>query len=130
MIEELLQEHDRFDSTYFCDVIIPRLKNAFFPDQGIRRKQRVHVHMDNTRPHNSKRSVQCIHDNNFTRIPHPPYSPHIAPSDLYLFGTMKQRLQTCQGCSFEELQENVHQILGSIEPSELVGAMRAWIARL
>jgi histone-lysine N-methyltransferase SETMAR len=130
MIEKCLQEHDRFDSTYFCDVIIPRLTSAVFPDQGRWHKQQVYVHMDIAKPHNSKRSVQCISDNNFKRIPHPPYSPHIAPSDLYLFGTVKQRLQTCQGCSLEELQENVYQILGSIELTELAGAMRAWIARL
>jgi hypothetical protein len=33
---------------------------------------------------------------------------------LLPFGTVKQRLQTYQGRSFEELQDNLHEIVGSI----------------
>jgi hypothetical protein len=47
-------------------------------------------------------------------MPHPPYSPDIAPSDFYLFGTVKQRLQTCEGWSFEELQKNGDKIVSPI----------------
>jgi hypothetical protein len=53
------------------------------------------------------------------KMPHSPYSPDIAPSDFYLFSTVKQRLQTCQGRSFKELQENVYDILDFIESTEL-----------
>jgi hypothetical protein len=49
-------------------------------------------------------------------MPDPPYSPDITPSDFYLFDNVKQRLQTCQNRSFEELQENVDEILDSIGP--------------
>jgi hypothetical protein len=61
---------------------------------------------------------------------HPPYFPDIAPSDFYLFGTAKQRPQTCQGQSFDELQEKVHEILSFPEPDELEATMRAWMERL
>jgi hypothetical protein len=63
-------------------------------------------------------------------MPHPPYSPDIVPHDFYLFGTMKQRLQTVEGRSFEELQENVHEILSAIGRGELEAIMRAWMERL
>jgi hypothetical protein len=63
-------------------------------------------------------------------MPHPPYSPDIALSDFYLFGTMKQRLQTREGRPFEELQENVHEILSSIGWEELEATIRAWTERL
>jgi hypothetical protein len=43
---------------------------------------------------------------------------------------VKQRLRTCEGRSFEELQENVHEILSSIGPDELEATMRAWMERL
>lgn len=39
-------------------------------------------------------------------MPHLPHSPDIAPSDFHLFGTVNQGLQTCEGRSFEALQEN------------------------
>jgi hypothetical protein len=64
------------------------------------------------------------------RMSHPLYSLDLSASDFYLSGTVKQRLQTCQGQSFEELQENGHEILASIGPTELAATMRAWIERL
>jgi transcriptional regulator of met regulon len=92
-----------FHSTDFCEVIIPCLTSVVFPDRDRQRKQRVDVHMDNDRSHNSKRSVQRINDNNFKKIPYAPYSPDIALSDFYLFDTVKQRLQPCQDRSFKIL---------------------------
>jgi hypothetical protein len=56
-------------------------------------------------------------------MPHSPYSPDIALSGFYLSGTVKQRLQTCQGRSFKEPQENAHEILGSDGPTELAATM-------
>jgi hypothetical protein len=61
MVEEWLPEHDTFNNTYFCEVIILRIINAVFPYQRRRREQRVYIHIDNARPHNSKRSVHHIH---------------------------------------------------------------------
>jgi histone-lysine N-methyltransferase SETMAR len=127
LAEEWLPTNASFKSTYFCELIVPRLAGAAFPGQAGQRKRGVYLHMDNTRPHNSRKSLHCVADNQFKRIPHSPYSPDIAPSDSYLFGTVKQRLQTCKGRSFEELQENVHEILSLIGPDELEATMRAWM---
>jgi hypothetical protein len=63
-------------------------------------------------------------------MPHLPYSPDIAPSDCYLFGTVKQRLRICVHRSFKELQENAHGILSRIGPDELEATMRVWMERL
>jgi hypothetical protein len=52
-----------------------------------------------------------------------------SPSDFYLFGTVKQRVQTCQSGSYEQLQANVQEILVAIDPVELVATLQAWIAR-
>jgi hypothetical protein len=130
LVEDWLPTNALFTGTYFCEVILPRLASAAFPDQAEQRKRRVYLHMDNARPHNSRKSLQCVADNKFKRMLHPPYSQDIAPSDFCLFGTVKQRLQTCEGRSFEELQENLHEILSSIGQYELEATMRAWMERL
>jgi hypothetical protein len=80
---------------------------------------------ENTRPHNSKRSVQWINDSKRKRMPHPPYSPDIAPSGVYLFENVRQRLQIYQSRSFEELQENVRD-----SGFYRTATIRAWIERL
>jgi hypothetical protein len=37
-------------------------------------------------------------------VPHPPYSPHLAPSDFWLFGALKQHLEGCRFICNEEVQ--------------------------
>jgi hypothetical protein len=130
LVEDSLPTNASFNSTYFCEVIVARSASAAFPDQAGQRKRRVYLHMETARPHNSRKSLQCVADNKFKRMRHRPYSPDIAPRDFSLFGTVKQRLQTCESRSFEELQENGDEILSSIGPDEFEATMRAWMERL
>jgi septum formation topological specificity factor MinE len=48
-------------------------------------------------------------------------------SPVYL---VKERLQTCESSAFEELRENISEILSSIVSSELEKVMRAWMHHL
>jgi hypothetical protein len=57
------------------------------------------------------------------------YSPDVAPSDVPLLGSLKQRLQTCESRSFEELQGHVSEILNRIAPDELKKVQRGRIDR-
>ena len=46
---------------------------------------------NNACPHTSIRTMEAI--TSFGWIPHPPYSPDLAPSDYHLFGPMKEGLR-------------------------------------
>ena len=48
---------------------------------------------DNARPYTNIRTMEAITSFGWTVIPHPPYSPDLAPSDYHLFGPMKEGLQ-------------------------------------
>jgi hypothetical protein len=39
---------------------------------------------------------QFMEQNSMQMAPHPAYSPHLAPSDFYLFGYVQQLLSGCQ----------------------------------
>lgn len=47
---------------------------------------------DNARPHSSKQRTQTLASLGYTVLPHPPYSPHLAPSDYALFNKIKEPL--------------------------------------
>jgi hypothetical protein len=47
---------------------------------------------DNARPQTSLKTVEHIVNLGWTVIPHPPYSPDLAPSDFHLFESMKDGL--------------------------------------
>jgi hypothetical protein len=50
------------------------------------------VHVDNAPVHNLRMTRNVFEHNPLKRLPHPPYSPDISPSDFYLFGNAKRAL--------------------------------------
>lgn len=53
---------------------------------------------DNARPHTAQSTMALISELGWEVIPHPPYSPDLAPSDFHLFGPLKKHLS---GTHFE-----------------------------
>jgi hypothetical protein len=44
--------------------------------------------------------------NNIPIVPHPPYSPDLAPSDFWLFPTLKMGLRGRRFATVEDIKEN------------------------
>lgn len=65
-------------------------------------QDRVYFLHDNARPHVSKITNQKLADLKWEIVPHPPYSPDLAPSDYHLFRSMTHFLD---GQTFEDESE-------------------------
>jgi histone-lysine N-methyltransferase SETMAR len=57
------------------------------------------LHHDNARPHTAHATVAAVEAKGWAILPHPPYSPDLAPSDFHLFGPLKDYLR---GQKFED----------------------------
>jgi hypothetical protein len=55
-------------------------------------------------------------------LPHPLYSPDIAPSDFCLFETVKHQLEGYMGERVQDLNETVSENLSAISEEELMAA--------
>jgi histone-lysine N-methyltransferase SETMAR len=66
---------------------------------------------DNARPHISLRTREAIATVGWTVLPHPPYSPGLAPSDFHLFGPLKDALRGRRFADDDELKYGVHEDL-------------------
>jgi histone-lysine N-methyltransferase SETMAR len=80
--------------TVNSEIYSAMLKNKLKP--AIRSKWRgllsktVLLHHDNARTHAAAATVETIQKLNFELLPHPVYSPDLAPSDYRLFGSLKK----------------------------------------
>lgn len=56
------------------------------------KKKKIYFLQDNASPHTCDVAMKKIKDLHFELLPHPPYSPDLAPSDFFLFPLLKKFL--------------------------------------
>jgi hypothetical protein len=89
---------------------------------GETRPNKLWVHSDNARPHTAKMSRDYIGLNRMKQAPHPPYSPDLASSDFFLFGSIKGKLMGYRTETPSELLVCIRVILAEI-PRETLNAV-------
>jgi hypothetical protein len=93
-------------------------------------QRKLAVHIDNAPTHNSRMTRHFFETGPLNRLPHPPYSPDISPSDFYLFGKVKGALVGREIPDEVELLDAVIEILSGISHDELQAVFRNWIERV
>jgi len=117
ILEHYMPPHTTVTSATYTDLLNNHLKPA------IRTKRRgllsagVLLQHDNARPHSARATMKTIDDLRFKCLPHPPYSPDLAPSDFHVFGPLKEHLGGQKFKSDEGVQSAVHEWLQS-QPKE------------
>ena len=79
-------------STITADAYCKQLDRVTAKLQG--KKDRVYFLHDNVRPHIAKSTRQKLLELGWTVLPHPPYSPDLAPTDYHLFRSLASHLST------------------------------------
>ena len=69
------------------------------------RHKKVIIQHDNARPYVAKPVTTYLKTLKWEVLPHPPYSPDIAPSDYYLFWSMAHGLADQQFHSYEDIEK-------------------------
>ncbi|GFO08206.1 hypothetical protein PoB_003471100 [Plakobranchus ocellatus] len=67
-----------------------------FRRRRVRRDKDSILQHDNARPHTSRQTQGALRQLELTTLPHPAYSPNLAPSDYYLFPQLKKYLRSHQ----------------------------------
>ncbi|GFV50749.1 histone-lysine N-methyltransferase SETMAR [Trichonephila clavipes] len=88
--KKLLPDNTTINSEVYCHQL-DKLNDALQQKRSelINRKGVV-FHIDNARPHTSLVTRQKFLQLEWDTMPHPPYSPDLAPSDYYLFRSLQK----------------------------------------
>lgn len=86
---------------------------------GEKRPRRTTVHLlhDNARPHVSKVTQAKLEELGWDTVPHPPYSPDLAPSDYHLFRPLKAFLARKSFVDFDDIVRAVADFFDSQSPA-------------
>ncbi|UYV61217.1 hypothetical protein LAZ67_1003894 [Cordylochernes scorpioides] len=94
-------------------------------------KDTVKLHHDNATSHTAFIITNFLARSNTPVIPHPPYSPDLAPCDFFLFPRLKREMKGKHWETVESIQHHdVTTFLRSIPVEEFQGAFHAWQTRL
>ena len=66
----------------------------------------------------------------FSIAPHPAYSPDLSPSDFYLFGRLKDKLEGIEFQSENEIEQAIIEEFEKISSEELKTVFDSWIQRI
>ena len=77
---------------YYADLLV-RLRESIKEKRRGKIRRGVLLQQDNAPVHSSKVAMQSVRDCGFELLPHPPYSPDLAPSDFFLFYKLKKELR-------------------------------------
>ena len=90
----------------------------------------VLLQQDNARVHTCKVAMDAVERNGYEWIPHPAYSPDLAPSDYFLFPNLKKDIRGLHFWSDEEFVTAVEEWVNGKDPdffsSELMALEHSW----
>jgi transposase len=120
----------KMNSTYFVTNMFTPLEQAIFPRERAPHQKRHVIHLDNCSVHTSPALKDCLEEHDIRRMPQSPYSPDLAPSDFYLFPTVKEKLERTQVANEDQFCESLQAILRGIDREELNRVFQAWVRRV
>lgn len=88
-------------------------------------KKKIIFHQDNARPHTSVIAMAKIHELGFDLLPHPPYSPDLAPSDYHLFPRLKKYLAGQKFSTDDDVKATVDAYFEELDSSEFYQGIEA-----
>ena len=103
-----------YTSEFCTSTIIPSLDAALRSSRPQLGLTGTCLHWDNARPHVANNTREDLMSRRVRLLPHPPYSPDLSPSDFFLFGYLKYRIQGQKFATSAELVTNLGQIMGDI----------------
>lgn len=88
---DYLQKGQNINSDYYC-ALLDRLKAEIAAKRPHMAKKKVLFQQDNAPCHKSMKTMAKLNELSYELLPHPPYSPDLAPSDYFLFADLKRML--------------------------------------
>ena len=99
---DYLEKGKSINSDYYIDLLV-RLKEEIAAKRPHMKKKKILFHQDNAPCHKFMKTMVKFNELGFDLLPHPPYSPDLAPSDYWLFADLKKMLQGKKFGSNEEV---------------------------
>ena len=96
--------------------MLDQLRTAIHEKHRGKLSKGVLLQQDNARVHSCNVAMDAAKRNGYKLIPHPAYSPDLAPSNFFLFPSLKKDIRGCHFRSDEEVVKAVEEWVDGKDP--------------
>jgi hypothetical protein len=104
----------QYDAQFLCVSVLPNIEKNLYDGKCRKTLRGIDLHLGNAPTHSTKRSRQQITRNKATRAVHPAYFPDPAPSDFFVFGSLKGEMTGFIGNSLADILSEIRLIFQEI----------------
>lgn len=108
ILVDYLERGRTITGIYYTE-LLQKLRQAIKEKRRGKLSRGILFHQDNAPAHTSHVAMATIHECGYELLPHPPYSPDLAPSDFHLFRHLKDFLRGKQFCNDSEVIAEINQ---------------------
>ena len=116
--------------SFYAEKVLPEVFSKFKEMTERNTVRDVMLHHDNAAPHAAEVVTKYLKRERVDILPHPPYSPDLAPCDFFLFPKIKKELKNKKYDNVENLSRAVQSITSHIEKEEYHRCFENWQRRL
>ena len=115
IILDFLPKRSTITGVYYAN-LLDQLRTAICEKRRCKLSKGVLLQLDNARVHICEVARDAVKRNGYELIPHPAYSPDLAPSDFFLFPNLKKDIRGLHFRSGEEVVTDVEEWVKGKDP--------------
>lgn len=125
-----LQEQKTVTARWYIDICIPQVIENWLILHPRLKTSQLFWHHDNASSHKAIVTLDFFAENSIQVLPHPPYSPDLAPCDFFVFPKVKEQLRGVNFSSPEGATAAYNSIISEIDREAWKGAFKKWFWRM
>ena len=126
----VLDKEEKYNSELVVSRLFPELEEVAKSKRPRNGLKSFSLHWDNGKPHQSILTRTDVERRFKQLLVHPPYCPHLAPSDFFLFGYLKDQLRGKQIEDKQGLKTEIEMAFKTIKKETKVKVFEEWKKRL
>lgn len=128
VLVDCLDKGQTIDHIYYIENCLKSVVKQIFKERPKSGTNSIKLLHDNARPHTHSCVKEYLESVGIKIIPHPPYSPDLAPCDYWLFEKIKSSLTTVTDA--KSLHRQITEILKNIPKEEYLKTFQKYLERL